>query len=151
MLGIRAIRFALIKPYKYIHHSCIMFSADNTTVVSYINKQGGTDKFNVLADTLPTIDKQSKQSGNWIDWYRIQFQNVLTFQFGSVCDTFQSQSSTYVFPVLDNQVFAIDAILFTIWNNIHAYAFPTTILIPSVLNKIHQSQCRMILITPLWP
>ena len=73
------IRFALIKSYKYIHHSCVMFSTDNTTVVSYINKQGGThspnlcvelwnhhivvrirhipDKFNVLADTLSTIDK----------------------------------------------------------------------------------------------
>ena len=72
---------------KYIHHSCVMISTDNTTVVSYINKHlGGThspnlcvevwkilqcylkhhnvvrirhipDKFSVLADTLLSIDK----------------------------------------------------------------------------------------------
>ena len=42
MLEIMAIRFALIKALKYIHHSCVMISTNNTTVVSYINKQGGT-------------------------------------------------------------------------------------------------------------
>ena len=54
-------------------------------------------------------------------------------------------------PVLDNQAFAIDAFSLN-WNS-HAYAFPPAILIPSVLNKIRQSQCRIILIhvVPLWP
>ena len=37
------------------------------------------------------------------------------------------------------------------WNYLHAYAFPPTILIPSVLAKIRQSQCRIVLIAPLWP
>ena len=41
MLEIMAIHFALIKALKYIRHSCVMISTDNTTVVSYINKQGG--------------------------------------------------------------------------------------------------------------
>ena len=41
-LEIMAICFALIRALKYIHHSCVMISTDNTTVVSYINKQGGT-------------------------------------------------------------------------------------------------------------
>ena len=35
-VGDKAIRFALI------NHSCVMFATDNTTVTSYINKQGGT-------------------------------------------------------------------------------------------------------------
>ena len=34
--------FCADKPYKCIHHSCVMFATDNTTVTSYINKQGGT-------------------------------------------------------------------------------------------------------------
>ena len=42
MLEKMAIRFALIKALKSIHHSCVMISTNNTTVVSYINKQGGT-------------------------------------------------------------------------------------------------------------
>ena len=42
MLEMMAIRLALKQAKTFIHHSCIMISADNTTVVSYINKQGGT-------------------------------------------------------------------------------------------------------------
>ena len=53
-------------------------------------------------------------------------------------------------PVPDNQALAIDA-LSANWNNLHACAFPPTILIPSFLIKIHQFQCRAVLIAPLWP
>ena len=42
ILKIMAIRFALKKAIQYILHSCVMISTDNTTVVSYINKQEGT-------------------------------------------------------------------------------------------------------------
>ena len=42
MLEMMAIRLALKQAKTFIHHSCIMISTDNTTVVSYINKQGGT-------------------------------------------------------------------------------------------------------------
>ena len=45
---------------------------------------------------------------------------------------------------------AIDAFSMN-WNNLHAYAFPSIILISSVLNKIRQSQCRIVLIAPNWP
>ena len=37
------------------------------------------------------------------------------------------------------------------WNRIHAYAFPPFHLIPAVINKILSSQCKIILIAPLWP
>ena len=38
------------KALKYIHHSCVMISTDNTTVVSYINKQGGTHSSNLCLE-----------------------------------------------------------------------------------------------------
>ena len=38
------------KDLKYIHHSCVMISSDNTTVVSYINKQGGTHSPNLCEE-----------------------------------------------------------------------------------------------------
>ena len=63
---------------------------------------------------------------------------------------FNHKLPLYVSPVLDNQAFAIDAFSMN-WNHIHAYAFPPTILISSVLNKIRQSQCKIVLIAPLWP
>ena len=89
MLEMMAIRLALKQAKTFIHHSCIMISTDNTTVVSYINKQGGTyspnlcvevwkilnwcleqdivirvrhipNKFNILADRLSRLDKPIK-------------------------------------------------------------------------------------------
>ena len=180
MLEIMAIRLALIKAFKYIHHSCVMISTDNTTVVSYINKQGGTHspnlcvevwkilqwclkhriivrirhipgKFNVLADRLSRIDKVIK-----IEWaldQSIAISISQMFSYPSLdlfATRFNHKLPLYVSPVLDNQAFAIDAFSMN-WDNLHAYAFPPTILIPLVLNKIRQSQCRIVLIASLWP
>ena len=52
MLEMMAIRLALKQAKTFIHHSCIMISTDNTTVVSYINKQGGTHSPNLLRRSL---------------------------------------------------------------------------------------------------
>ena len=180
MLEIMAIRFALIKALKYIRHSCVMISTNNTTVVSYINKQGGTHspnlrvevwkilqwclnyhivvrirhipgKFNVLADMLSRIDKIIKT-----EWALDKSMVNSIFQMFSYpnldlfATRFNHKLPLYVSPVLDNQAFVIDAFSLN-WNSLHAYAFPPTILIPSVLNKIRQSQCRIVLIAPLWP
>ena len=41
ILEVMAIRFALKEAIQYIHHSCVMISTNNTTVVSFINKHGG--------------------------------------------------------------------------------------------------------------
>ena len=37
------------------------------------------------------------------------------------------------------------------WNRIHAYVFPPFHLIPAAINKIRLSQCKIVLIAPLWP
>ena len=179
MLEIMAICFALIKALKYIHHSCVMIATDNKTVVSYINKQGGTHspnlcvevwkilhwclkhqiivrfrhipgKFNNLADRLSRIDKIVKT-----EWALDQSIANSIFQMFNypILDLFVTRFNhklpLYVSPVLDNQAFAIDAFSMN-RNHLHAYAFPPTIMVPSVLNKIRQSQCRIILIAPLW-
>ena len=86
MLEMMAIRLALKQAITFIHHSCVMIPTDNTTVVSYSNKQGGTHspdlcigvreifnlcqehdivikvlhipgKFNILADPLSRLDR----------------------------------------------------------------------------------------------
>ena len=86
ILEIMAIHFALKKA---IHHSCVMINTNTTTVVSYINKQGGTHspdlcvevweiihwcleydvfirnchipgKFSILADRLSRLDRPLK-------------------------------------------------------------------------------------------
>ena len=180
MLEIMVIRFALIRAFKYIHHSCVMISTDNTTVVSYINKQGGTHspnlcvevwkilkwrlkrhivvrirhipgKFNVFADRLSRIDKIVKTE--WALDQSIANSIFQMFNYSNLdlfATRFNHKLPLYVSPVLDNQAFALDAFSMN-WNHLHAYAFPPTIMIPSVLNKIRQSQCSIVLIAPLWP
>ena len=88
-LEMMAIRIALKKAMKYIHLSYVIISTDNTSVISYINKQGGTyspnlcievwkilhwcleydivirvyhipGKFNILADPLSRLDRPLK-------------------------------------------------------------------------------------------
>ena len=100
MLEMIAIRFALKKAIRFIHHSCVKISSNNTTLVSYINKQGGTHspnlclevweilhwclehdvrvrhipgKFNILADRLKGWTDLSKQNGHWISRLRIPY------------------------------------------------------------------------------
>ena len=50
----------------------------------------------------------------------------------------------YVSPVPDNQALAIDVLSMN-WNFLHAYEFPSAILIPSLLAKIRQSRGRFCL------
>ena len=180
MLEIMAIRFALIRALKYIHHSCVMISTDNITVVSYINKQGGTHspnlcvevskilqcclkhhivvrirhipgKFNVLADRLSKINKIIKTE--WALDQSIANSIFQMFNYPNL-DLFATRFShklpLYVSSVLDNQAFAIDAFSMN-WKNLHAYAFPPTMLISPVLNKTSQSQCRIIHIASYSP
>ena len=181
MLEIMAIRFALKEAIKYIRHSCVMVSTENTAMVScYINKQGGTHstnicvevweflhwcpeqyiviifryipgKFSVLADRLSRMDKPLKT-----EWALAQSVANSIFQMLNypTVDLFAARFNLklplYVSPIPDNQALAIGALSMA-WYLLHAYAFPPTILIPSVLAKIRQSRCRKVLIAPLWP
>ena len=180
MLEMTAIRLALKQAKTFIHHSCIMISTDNTTVVSYINKQGGTHspnlcvevwkilnwcleqdivirvrhipgKFNILADRLSRLDKPIKTEwaldqtvANSV-FQMLNFPNVDLF-----ATRFNHRLPLYVSPVQDYKALAIDALSMD-WNHLHAYAFPPFILIPAVLEKIRQHQCRIVLIAPFWP
>ena len=122
MLEMMAIRLALKQAITFIHHSCIMISTDNTTVVSYINKQGSTHspnlcvevwkilnwclehdivirvrhipgKFNILADRLSRLDKPLKtECGSGSNSCEFSIPDAQFPKYGPVCDTIQSQT-----------------------------------------------------------
>ena len=157
-----------------------MISTDNATVVSYINKQGGTHspnlcvevweilswclehdiiirirhnpgKFNILADCLSNLDKPIRTEwaldqtvANSV-FQMLNFPNVDLF-----ATRFNHKLPLYVSPVQDNKTLAVDALPMD-WNLLHAYAFPPSILIPAVLEKIRRHQYRIFLIAPFWP
>ena len=180
MLEMMAIRLALKQAKTFIHHSCIMISTDNTMVVSYINKQGGTHspnlcvevwkilnwcleqdivirvrhipgKFNILADCLSRLDKPIKTEWALDQTVANSVFQMLNFPNVDLFATrFNHRLPLYVSPVQDYKALAIDALSMD-WNHLHAYAFPPFILIPAVLEKIRQHQCWIVLIAPFWP
>ena len=160
MLEIIVIHFALKKALKYIHQNCVMISTDNTTVVSYINKQGGTHspnlcvevwgilhwcleqhivvrvhhipgKFNVLADCLSRMDKPLKTEWAMDQSIANSILQMLSYASVALFATHSNQKQPlYVSTVQDNQALVIEAFSMN-WNLLHAYAFPPTIPIPS--------------------
>ena len=150
-----------------------MISTDNTTVVSYINKQGGTHspnlcievwkilhwcleynvifrirhilgKFNILAVRLSRIDKPLMSEWSLDQTVANRIFPMLRFPNVNLFATrFNHKLPLYVSPVSDSQAFATAA-LWMNWNNSHAYAFSLTVLIPPILTKIRQSRCRVV-------
>ena len=121
ILEMMAIRLALKKAIKYIHHSCVMISTNNTTVVFYINKQGGTQSPNLCVEVweilhwclehdimislsysrqiqyigrLPFEIGQTSQNRMALDQSVANsiFQILKLSQCGFVCDVIQSQT-----------------------------------------------------------
>ena len=180
VLEMMAIRLTLKQAITFIHLSCIMISTDNTMVVSYINKQGGTHspdlcvevwkilnwclehnivirvrhipgKFNILADRLSRLDKPIKTEWALDQTVANSVFQMLNFPNVDLFAThFNHKLPLYVSPVQDNKGLAIDALSID-WNHLHAYAFPPFILIPAVLVKIRQHQCRIVLRALFWP
>ena len=179
-LELRSVLLALRFFQQHIVGQSILVSTDNTTVVSYITRQGGTHspalcmetwdlltwchdncvtiqvrhlpgKLNVLADQL-----SRRNSVLPAEWKLNPVVVASIFQLFSqpmvdlFATRFNNQLPLFVSPVLDHRAWAIDALSLN-WNGLFAYAFPPFILVPRVLAKVRQSQCKLILIAPLWP
>ena len=56
----------------------------------------------------------------------------------------------YVSPIPDEQAWTVDALNIS-WENLIAYAFPPSALLPRVVQKLMSQNCRLILIAPGWP
>ena len=180
MLEMMAISMALKEALHTIKNSTVLVSTDNTTVVAYLRKQGGTrspdlclevweilnwcfqnkiqllvkhvpGKFNTLADRLSRVNKPI--STEWCLNQEVANAVLHMTQFPNI-DLFATRLNhrlpLYVSPIPDQKALSIDALSMN-WNRIHAYAFPPFHLIPALINKIRVSQCKIVLIAPFWP
>ena len=179
-LELRAVRLALESFQDLVQGSAVMVASDNSTVVSYIRRQGGTrsrllfreteslllwcaslgislqakhiaGRLNVLADRLSRQDVALP--GEWSLSQRVA--NSLFDMLGlPLLDLFASSLNNklprFVSLVPENKAFARDAMSLS-WDNLFGYAFPPFILIGAVLHKLRLSSGRLILIAPCWP
>ena len=158
----------------------VLVATDNSTVVAYINKQGGTHSaemcallwkimtwchhyhitlkarhipgcLNVMADLLSRSNQV--QSTEWSLHPQV-FKQICQKWFTPHVDLFATHLNhklpLYVSPIPDLRAWDIDALNID-WTNLMAYAYPPTALLHKVIQKIKQCHCLIIVIAPGWP
>ena len=158
----------------------VLVAMDNSTVVAYINKQGGTHSaemcallwrimtwchhshitlkarnipgcLNVMADLLSRSNQV--QSTEWLLHPQV-FKQISQKWFTPHVDLFATHLNhklpLYVSPIPDPKAWDIDALNID-WTGLTAYAYPPTALLHRVIQKIRQCNCLIILIAPGWP
>ena len=157
--------------------SPVLILSDNSTVVAYIQKSGGTHspslcmiayrlllwcrsrrivlvarhipgRLNVLADSLSRRGQPIHTE--WSLCPAI-FRWIKTLWETPMVDLFATRWNfklpTFVSPVPDPTAWAVDALSIN-WNGLIAYAFPPTVLVPKVIAKVRESTAVVILIAP---
>ena len=179
LLELEAVFLAVKHFLPFLKNQNVLIRTDNTTVMHYINKQGGTrsrplchmswdlwnlvlknnmqikaahimGKRNYLADLL---SRKEIRSGEWV--LKSSVVNSLFALWGQpMIDLFATQENKkamlFCSWIPSQHAFALDA-LSVAWENMYAYAFPPIQLIHRVLCHMKQYQCTVILIAPCWP
>lgn len=172
--------FLTLKHFKAdLANNAVQIRCDNTTVVQYLNKQGGTrspqlcyktwdlwnlavrfnmtlkaahiaGKQNILADSL------SRHRIRPTEWSlnRTVVQTIFHRWGYPVIDLFASavnkQTQVFCSWIPHPEALALDALTIS-WENMFAFVFPPLCLVPKVLRHMSQFKCQIILIAPLWP
>ena len=159
-LEMRAARLAVTNFQARLQDSCVMLSTDNTSVVSYVQAQGGTHshlcrdlnislsakhipgRLNALADGLS--QKHQLLPSEWT--LHQEVANQIFFSVNRpLVDLFVTRDNNrlplYVSPVYDAAAWAVDVLLFA-WDQLVAYAYPPPILIPALASAFIASERR---------
>ena len=157
----------------------VCIQCDNTTVVAYINHQGGTRSpqlcvltwqllhwcmdlgISLSAVHVPGEDNvlPDALSRGWIaptEWTLNSgvVQSLFRLIDRPHVDLFAAHNNhqlpLYCARTHDPRAWQTDALSIR-WNGLLAYAFPPISLISRVLTKLEQEECRVLLIAPFWP
>ena len=180
VLELKAVSLALQKFKDQCQNQTMFVARDNSTLVAYINKQGGTHSaemhallwkimtwcyhyqitlkarhipgcLNVVADLL--FRSNQVQSTEW-SLHQQVFKQICQKWFTPHLDLFPTHVNhkvpLYVSPVPDQNAWDIDALNIN-WSGLTAYAYPPTALLYRVIQKIRQCSFLIIVIAPGWP
>ena len=139
--------------------------SDNSTLIQYINRQGGTLSPQLCYKTLELWQLAIKNIISLKGAYIAGSLNIL--RDSSVTQDFsyfgETDDQSFCFVSFHNkkmdifctwdhhpQSLAVDAFSMS-WNQMFAYEFPPICLIPEVSQYRGLGQCQVILIAPQWP
>ncbi|MES9884339.1 MAG: reverse transcriptase domain-containing protein [Sedimenticola sp.] len=179
LLEMKAVSLALANLLPLIRGKCVLLATDNSTVVSYIRKQGGTHSLSLFRETWDLLtfcqengislrvrhipgrlnviaDRLSRGTAIPTEWEinpRIT-QSLFDLWGTPYLDLFSTRFNNklprFVSPVPDHRAQAVDAFSME-WGNLFMYAFPPPRLLQQVLRKVRASNAQFILIAPNWP
>ena len=180
-LELKVVFLALKEFQDLCSNNIVLVATDNTTVVAYINKEGGMKsgslcallwrilswctrkqvtlkarhipgRLNVIADKLSRLG-QTIQT----EWslHPEVFQAICSQwhqpQVDLFATRFHNKLPQFVSPVPDPQAWAVDALSLS-WENLDPYAFPPAAILGKVVEKLQDYPCkRIILIAPGGP
>ena len=180
VLELKAVSLALRNFKDQCQNQTVLVATYNSTVVAYINKEGGTHSaemcallwkimtwchhyhitlkarhipgcLNVMADLLSRSNQV--QSTEWPLHLQV-FKQICQKWFTPHVDLFATHLNhklpLYVSPVPDPKAWDIDALNIN-WTSLTTYAYPPTALLHKVIQKIKQCHCLIIVIAPGWP
>ena len=180
-LELKAVYLALREFQDFCTNKIVLIATDNTTVVSYINEEGGMrsgplcallwriltwctrkqvtlkarhipGRLNVVADKLSRLDQIIQTEWSLLpEVFQIICSRWHRPQIDLFATRFNNKLPLFVSPVPDSLATAVDALSLP-WEDLDAYAFPPVAILGKVVEKLLASPCkRIILIAPGWP
>ena len=173
VLELKAVSLALRDFKDQCQNQTVLVATDNSTVVAYINKQGGNSLRDVLSpvgnhdlvpslphniesqahsrvsecDGRPTVQVQPSAVNRMVSaptGVQTDLPEVVHTSCRLICHSPEPQTPTVCVS------YPIDALNID-WTNLTAYAYPPTALLHKVIQKIKQCHCLIIVIAPGWP
>ena len=177
-LELKAVFLALKEFQDLCTDKIVLVATDNTTVVAYINKEGGMKsgplcallwriltwcsqrqvtlkarhipgRLNVIADKLSRLNQTIQTEWSLLpDVFQSLCSKWHRPQIDLFATRFNHKLPLFVSPVPDTLALAVDALTLP-WEDLDAYAFPPTALLGKVVEKLLDSPCKkLILIAP---
>ena len=180
-LELKAVLLALKEFQDLCTDKIVLVATNNTTVVAYINKEGGMKsgplcallwriltwcsqrqvtlkarhipgRLNVIADKLSRLNQTIQTEWSLLpDVFQSLCSKWHRPQIDLFATRFNHKLPLFVSPVPDTLALAVDALTLP-WEDLDAYAFPPTAILGKVVEKLLDSPCKkLILIAPGWP
>ena len=180
-LELKAVFLALKEFQDLCSGKIVLVATENTTVVAYVNKEGGMrsgplcallwriltwctkikvtlkarhipGRLNVVADKLARLGQTIQTEWSLLpEVFQILCSKWHWPQIDLFATWFNNKLPQFVSPVPDPLAIAVDALSLP-WEDLDVYAFPPTAILGKVVEKLQRSPYkRIILIAPGWP